>query len=179
MESPRDPLGCCRAFGGSAGEGFEVGQIRTAARAIIVRKGRLLLTHCRDARGEWYTAPGGGQIEGENLPETLVRECREEIGVEVEVVGLRYVRDYIVAQHEFSYLDKATHQLELFFECTVPANYRAQNGPSPDSCQVGVIWAGTEALQTLRVYPERLRDVVKPGALGATGGLPGYWGDGR
>ena len=99
-----------------------MGQIRTAARAIIVRQGRLLLTHCQDERGEWYTAPGGGQIEGESLPETLVRECREEIGVEVEVAGLRYVRDYIVAQHDFSYLDKATHQLELFFECTVPAN---------------------------------------------------------
>ena len=162
--------------GDSTVEGLDLGQIRTAARALIVREARLLLTHCRDARGDWYTAPGGGQIEGESLPETLVRECREEIGVAVEVVGLRYVRDYIVAQHDFSYLDKAAHQLELFFECTVPANYRAQNGPSPDSCQVGVIWADAEALRTLRVYPERLRDGVQPGAAG---GLPVYWGDGR
>jgi len=153
-----------------------LGQIRTAARALIVRETRLLLTHCRDERGDWYTAPGGGQVEGESLPETLVRECREEIGVEVEVAGLRYVRDYIVGHHDFSYLDETAHQLELFFECTVPADYRAQNGPSPDSHQVGVIWADAEALQRLRVYPERLRDVVNPGAAG---GLPVYWGDGR
>jgi 8-oxo-dGTP pyrophosphatase MutT (NUDIX family) len=153
-----------------------LGQIRTAARALIVREARLLLTHCRDERGDWYTAPGGGQVEGESLPETLVRECREEIGVEVEVAGLRYVRDYIVGHHDFSYLEETAHQLELFFECTVPPDYRAQNGPNPDSHQVGVIWADAEALQKLRVYPERLRDVVNPGAAG---GLPVYWGDGR
>jgi ADP-ribose pyrophosphatase YjhB (NUDIX family) len=151
-----------------------MGRIRTAARALIVREGQLLLTHCRDERGEWYTAPGGGQAEGERLPETLVRECREEIGAEVEVVGLRFVRDYIAAEHAFSYLEEAVHQVELFFECRVPASYRARNGPQPDSHQVGVIWADAEALRSLRVYPSRLREVVDPAAS-----PPVYWGSGE
>ena len=159
-----------------AREELGMGAIRTAARALIVRDARLLLTHCRSAKGEWYTAPGGGQVEGERLPETLARECREEIGAEVQVGRLRYVRDYIVRHHDFSYLKESAHQLELFFECRVPASYRAQNGPSPDAHQVGVIWADAQALESLRVFPTRLRDVVAPDADSR---LPVYWGDGN
>ena len=152
-----------------------MGAIRTAARALIVRDNRLLLTHCGGARGEWYSAPGGGQVEGERLPETLIRECREEIGAEVQVGPLRYVRDYIARNHDFSYLDEAAHQLELFFECRIPADYRAQNGPSPDTHQLGVIWADAQMLGALRVFPSRLGDVLGPDA---GSGLPVYWGDG-
>ena len=152
-----------------------MGRIRTAARALIVREGRLLLTHCRDRTGDWYTAPGGGQVEGETLPETLVRECREELGAEVEVGGLRFVRDYIPGADEFSYLSEAAHQLELFFECRVAASYRAGSGPEADHHQVGVIWADAEALGELRVYPARLRDVLDSVKAPE---LPVYWGSG-
>ena len=150
-----------------------MGSIRTAARALIVRQGRLLLTHCRNESGDWYTAPGGGQSAGERLPETLVRECREEIGAEVEVGPLRFVRDYIAAEHDFSYLEEADHQVEFFFECTLPERYVAQNGPYPDSHQVGVVWADAEAMRGMRVYPARLREVVDPALNSAV-----YWGSG-
>ena len=139
-----------------------MGQIRTAARALIVREGRLLLAHYRNAGHDWYAAPGGGQVEGETLPETLVRECQEEIGAEVEIIGLRFVRDYIVEEGVFSYLSESIHQVEHFFECAVAPSYRAGNGPSPDRNQVGVIWADAQALESLPVYPARLRDVVDP-----------------
>jgi 8-oxo-dGTP pyrophosphatase MutT (NUDIX family) len=152
-----------------------LGAIRTAARALIFRQGSLLLAHCRDEEGDWYVAPGGGQVEGESLPETLVRECREELGTEVEVLGLRFVRDYIVANHSFSYLSKEAHQLELFFECRVPENYRPVVGPDPDSQQVGVVWADAETLRGQRVYPGRLRDLLDPALVER---LPVYWGDG-
>lgn len=150
-----------------------MGGIRTAARALIVRRGQLLLNHYRDESGDWYTAPGGGQGVGEQLPQTLVRECREEIGVEVEVGRLRFVRDYIVADHDFSYLSEADHQVEFFFECTVPDDYVAQNGPDPDKNQVDVIWADAEALRVMRVYPARLGEAVEPAPDSAV-----YWGSG-
>ncbi len=152
-----------------------MGRIRTAARALIVREGRLLLTHCRDGRGDYYIAPGGGQVEGETLPETLVRECREELGAEVEVGELRFVRDYIPSPDELSYLSEDAHQLELFFECRVAERYRADNGPQADHDQVGVIWADAEALGKLRVYPARLRDVLYSVTAPE---LPVYWGSG-
>ena len=148
--------------------------IRIAVRALILREGRLLLTRCRDREGDWYCLPGGGQGAGETLPAALIRECREEIGAEVEVGSLRFVRDYIAANHDFSYLEEATHQLELFFDCAVPGDYVVGNGPEPDSNQVGVAWLDARALADSRVYPRRLREVVDPRTAAR---LPLYWGD--
>ncbi|HKX45151.1 MAG TPA: NUDIX domain-containing protein [Planctomycetota bacterium] len=141
---------------------------------MIERDGRLLLTHCRDHRGEWYALPGGGQEEGEPLEATIVRECREEIGTEVTVLGLRHVRDYIIANHSFSYLDEAVHQVEHLFACRVPDDYVPQNGPGADRAQVGVVWLDAAALARVRVYPALLRDWIDPARRAA---LPVYWGD--
>ena len=180
----RNRLGCGGHFGKgpirpiSGGEGH-VGAIRTAARALIFRGGRLLLARCRDADGDWYMAPGGGQHEGESLPETLVRECREELGAEGEVLGLCFVRDYIVARHAFSYLDEAAHQLEVFFECRVSEDYQAGLGDEPDSRQIGVVWADHAMLAGARVYPAHLKRLVS--AEGRSdlplSDLPLYWGE--
>lgn len=148
--------------------------IRTAAKAIVIRDGRLLLTHCRDDSGDWYALPGGGQQPGETLCDALVRECREEIGAEVVVERLLFVRDYIAANHDFSYLEEASHQVEHLFECRVPDDYEAGNGPHPDSHQVGVVWLGHAELRRARVYPSRLHQLVDPSAARP---IPVYWGD--
>ncbi len=94
--------------------------IRTAVKAVIVRDGRMLLNHCRNAGGEYYALPGGGQRVGETLDAALVRECEEELGVRVEVGPLRFVRDHIVAHHRHSYVTEAPHQLEHLFVCRLP-----------------------------------------------------------
>lgn len=149
-------------------------RIRTAAKAIIIRDGRLLLTRCRDDAGDWYGLPGGGQQVGETLSEALVRECREEIGAEVVVERLLFVRDYIAANHEFSYLEEAVHQVEHLFACRLPDGYKAANGPHPDVHQVGVEWLGHADLRRARVYPSRLHQLVEPSAART---IPVYWGD--
>lgn len=149
--------------------------IRSAAKAMIVRDGRLLLVHCRDEQGgDWYGLPGGGQEQGEPLAETIVRECREEIDAQVEVVGLRFVRDYVVANHGFSYLEEARHQVEHIFECRVPDDYAARSGPGADRAQVGVVWLDAEALETARVYPALIKSLLDPKRRAK---LPVYWGD--
>ncbi|GAB3012170.1 hypothetical protein GCM10027051_13730 [Niabella terrae] len=38
--------------------------------------------------------PGGGLELGEGLKEGIIRECREEIGIEVEVIDHLYTTDY-------------------------------------------------------------------------------------
>ncbi len=151
-----------------------MGRVRTAAKALIFREGRLLLLHCRDATGDWYALPGGGQDEGEPLDETLRRECREEIGAEIEVLGLRFVRDHIAANHSFTYLQEAAHQVEHLFECRVADNYRAANGPGADTTQVDVVWLDSAELAGVRVYPGKLRELIDPHRAGS---LPMYWGD--
>ncbi len=147
--------------------------IRTAARALIVRDERVLLTRCLREAQEFYLLPGGGQRPGESLRQTVARECREEIGTDVEVGALRFVRDYIPPEEGFSYLSEAPHQVEHIFECRVSADYRPSEGVEPDSSQVGVEWLPLEAMTRIRVYPGWLPEALQADRLEP---LPVYQG---
>ena len=61
--------------------------VRSAAKAIIVREGKVLLNKCTGYLGEiYYDLPGGGQRQFETLEEAVVRECLEETGRLVKIV---------------------------------------------------------------------------------------------
>lgn len=45
--------------------------IRLSVKAIIVEGGQLLALKCRDAEGDWFMLPGGGQGFGETVHEAL------------------------------------------------------------------------------------------------------------
>ncbi|MDQ3702543.1 MAG: NUDIX domain-containing protein [Chloroflexota bacterium] len=153
--------------------------IRVAAKAVIIRDGKLLVTRNVDDEGEWYILPGGGQEPGETLPEALQRECREEIGVDVDVRELLYVRDYIGRHHEFAAQDGAAHGLELMFACTIRPGQVPRNGPLPDGPQVGVAWLNLAELARHRLYPQALKRVLTaPERNGTPDGPHGvYLGD--
>lgn len=55
--------------------------IRPSVRAIILAGDRLLMVH--SLRYDYYKFPGGGMEKGESQIETLIRETREEAGVQV------------------------------------------------------------------------------------------------
>jgi 8-oxo-dGTP pyrophosphatase MutT (NUDIX family) len=148
--------------------------IRSAPKAIIVENGRLLALKMRDAEGLWYILPGGGQHVGETLDEALKRECREELGVDVEVGQLRFVRDYIGKNHEFADEDSDAHQVECMFECRIIDAAGLGNGTDPDPGQVGVEWLPAETLEEYRLYPKALRPLIKHMD---TEPLPIYMGD--
>jgi 8-oxo-dGTP diphosphatase len=147
--------------------------VRNSAKAIIIRDGRLLLTVNDDGEGPFYLLPGGGQRPGEPLPEGLRRECREEIGAEIIVGELRYVRDYIAANHEFAAEDAGAHQVEYMFLCRLPDGAEPADGHEPDSMQVGVEWVPLEGLASCRFYPAAMRPLL----AGACVEGPVYLGD--
>ncbi len=62
---------------------------KVAAITLIERDGRVLLTRraMDPVRGRW-TLPGGFVDGDEDPREAAVRECREEMGLEVEITGL-------------------------------------------------------------------------------------------
>ena len=80
------------------------------AAAVLVRDGRVLLTRRTSAQhlpGLWEF-PGGKLEDGESPEEALVRECREECGIEVAV-------DEILDVTFHRYPDKQV--LLLFYRC--------------------------------------------------------------
>lgn len=136
------------------------GGLRNAARAIIIKDGDLLCTKNEDPAGIFYLFPGGGQKMGETLPETLKRECLEEVGAVVSVGELLYMREYIGAHHEFARYDSHVHQLEFFFSCQILSQKNGFDGEAPDSFQLGVEWLPLHGLQDVRVYPKALSPLL-------------------
>lgn len=146
--------------------------VRLSVKAIITEHGRLLVLKNRDASGEWYILPGGGQEHGETVPAALRRECLEEIGSDVTIGRLRFVRDYIANHHEFADVEGGVHQVELMFECQLTSAPKI--GPKPDAMQTGIAWLELNALTDYRLYPSALQQLLACDA-GTDGTL--YLGD--
>lgn len=132
--------------------------VRLSVKAIIVREGRILVLRCRDAEGVWYALPGGGQQAGETLEQALRRECAEELGCEVRMGSLRFIRDYISNNHEFAATDPDAHQVELMFECTLESE--PSLATNPDSMQEGFAWLEVTNLRGSRLYPRVLEHAL-------------------
>lgn len=147
--------------------------IRNSAKAIIIENGKVLLTKNTDTSGYFYLFPGGGQEPGEELRESVIRECIEEIGKEINVGQLVYVRGYIGKNHEFAEWDYDLHQVEFYFKCALKSNDGLiGNGDNPDSNQVAVEWVNLDKLDTIRLYPKTLAKKIKDNLL-----TPIYLGD--
>lgn len=73
---------------------------------------RLLMVRHRGlgSTGTFWSPPGGGVEFGETVPGALIREFKEETGLDVEVVDLLFVNEFI---------QPPLHALELFFKVTV------------------------------------------------------------
>ena len=131
--------------------------IRSAARALILEEGRLLVSKMRDERGIFYVLPGGGQNPGETLHEALHRECAEEVGAKIEVGEMLFVREYIGKNHDFAHRHREFHQLEHVFRCRLLNPHEIGLGHETDVRQVGVSWLAVENIHLTRFLPEVLK----------------------
>lgn len=152
-------------------------RVRTSAKALIVRDGRVLCIQKEDEQGRYSILPGGGQKRGETLHDALrreCRECREEISAEIEIGDLRFVREYISNNHEFAAEEPDRHNIDLMFACTLAPGTAVGPGSMPDEGQLEVVWIPLEELVNQRLYPLSLARVL---ATGKWGDMPVYLGD--
>ena len=72
-----------------------------AVSAAIIRDGKVLIVRrARPPARGLYTLPGGGVEAGETLVEAVMREVREETGLEIEPVALAGYREAIARDGE-------------------------------------------------------------------------------
>lgn len=144
--------------------------VRNSVKALIIERNRLLCIRKTDASGPYYILPGGGQEKYETFPETLIRECREELGAEIEVGSLRYIREYIAKNHEFCGIDD-NHQVEYMFACSLTSPPDRRKASHLDDGQDGIAWIAIPDNTVDRVYPKVLLQRL------AAGYAEVYWGD--
>ena len=122
--------------------------VRNAAKAVIIKDGKMLAIKLKDEQDEWYIMPGGGQDVEEILPETVCREVAEELGLQVEVKDLVFV---IEGVHGESF-----HRVDLVFLCEYIG--KIENAVlQSDTYQVGYDWLDIKSLNTTPLYPSKLR----------------------
>jgi len=152
--------------------------IRNSAKTIIIQNGQLLTIKNRDPQGDFYILPGGGQDHSETLHEALHRECKEEIGADVVIGQLQFIREYIGAHHEFAEHDDDVHQIEFMFRCDLEEGQIPANGPMLDTYQIGVSWLPLDQLEKNRLYPAVLIELIKNELIsGINPTTPIYQGD--
>lgn len=85
---------------------------RPAAYGIVIEDGKLLLSRQFKTK---FNLPGGGVDLGENLEAAVIREVKEETGIDVEVGKLAGIKTSIFFDSHSS--GKAFHSILLYYVC--------------------------------------------------------------
>lgn len=134
---------------------------RYSMKAIIIKDGQLLVESCDYGSGRFSKLPGGGHQWGETMHQAIVRECREELCLDVVPRRLVLVRDYIAKNHNTQIDDDNFHQAELMFECDVADFANMGCGTEPDSDNQQILWVGLDDLEKSDFMPKAIIPYLK------------------
>lgn len=129
--------------------------IRNSARAIITKDNKVLLIKNTEAGKDYYVLPGGGQEVGENLAQTVVRECEEEANVEIAIGDIICVIECIEGE--------PFHRIDIIFRATYLGESKKKN-ENLDTEQIGVEWIPISQIADINFYPEKVKKFI----LGST-----------
>ena len=134
---------------------------RYSIKAIIIKDDKLLVESCDYGRGRFSKLPGGGHQWGETMEQALIRECKEELCLDVNPQRLVLARDYIAKNHN-SQRDLASfHQAELMFECQVDDFSKLACGKEPDGENQQIKWIRLDDLEKSDFYPKAIIPYLK------------------
>ncbi|MBI5798484.1 MAG: NUDIX domain-containing protein [Candidatus Yonathbacteria bacterium] len=123
-------------------------QIECIARAVIEEDGKILV--CRGKGLSNYFFPGGHVEVGESAPEALMREIKEELGEESEV--MRFLG---ASENKFE-KDGEVHEINLVFEVVLLSD----GGRVSQENHLEFAWLTRDEIRDAVVYPTSLRDAV-------------------
>ncbi|MGW0828379.1 NUDIX hydrolase [Streptomyces sp. NPDC002845] len=139
---------------------------RESARAIVLDADTRVLLLRYDENGGFWATPGGSLEDGEDHTTAMLRELREELGVDEKAVELgpqlaERSKDHLVGGRE-------VRQVEKYFLIRVSAaDVDPARATQPDNIREYRWWVHTELQVTQEtVYPVGLADLVAAVAEG-------------
>jgi len=127
---------------------------------IVLHDGHVLLQNTERESG--YALPGGSAAFGETNAETLVREFREELGVEIQVGALQWVEEnfFRVGDIDFQQIC-LTYAVELAGEIPMEGRFKCLETRTGGN-QVWFSWLPIERLrdEDITVYPYDAADLL-------------------
>lgn len=85
--------------------------MKKRVRAIIVRDDSLLTVKRVKSNETYWVFPGGGIENGEDNISAIIRECKEELGVDVEVLELMFETSFVRKEDG--------ERREYFYKCNI------------------------------------------------------------
>jgi TDG/mug DNA glycosylase family protein len=134
---------------------------RFAVRALVLdEERRALLVKFRDDEGQvWWTTPGGGIDEGEDVESALRRELAEELGLDEFDVG----PELWTREHTFAWRGTILCQRERIWLVEIPEHEPAPRVDLAAELVVDVRWWTQDELEaaTETLVPERLPQFIR------------------
>lgn len=121
--------------------------VRTSAKALIIKDGSMLAIKINDNGEEFYIMPGGGQNAGELLQDACRREVAEEVGIDVKVGDAVFIIEGSKGE--------PFHRVDIVFLCEYLGTTDAER--HGDNNQTGYEWLKIETLNKAPLYPSKLR----------------------
>ena len=128
-------------------------EIVVGVRAIIIQEDKVLLVQQTNKAGRIiHLLPGGGVHNNENLNSAVIREVKEETGLDVRPIDIRYIREML----SFS---KITY--EFIFSADIIGG-RLKLGHDPEQVGLGsklkgVLFYPLSELDRVEFYPTKLK----------------------
>ena len=121
---------------------------RISAGAIIIHSGRILLVRYGDTSGKGsLVGPGGGVLSNESINEAVIREIREETGLEARPRKILFVEDL---------LSRRYRMVKIWLLCELIGGQLKRTQRAIDEGITEVGWYRKEQLQNEVVYPSIL-----------------------
>ena len=110
-----------------------------------------------------YALPGGHVSLGETNEETLIRECKEETGIDIDVNELKWVGEIF-----FDWGNKPCHQICLYYAVS-PKNQKINTESKFSGCEqlegrdfeLEFYWIPIEDLKNIEVYPTNAVNLIE------------------
>ena len=130
-----------------------VARFSLRAAALILQDNQLLVIQNDTARC-CYTIGGGVRI-GESTEEALLRECREETGLDWQIERLVFV------QERFYRAEDIQHHELVFFYLMKPPAVPIPSGQNTDQMDERLCWLSLDQLEDAPLVPAFLKEAMR------------------
>lgn len=123
------------------------------SRAVILHRGKILFFHRINNGSEYYTIPGGHIEAGESDEEALLREIKEETGLNAEIERKLWVLENPAdkSKHHFFLITKIAGKLRLGKEEIMKTT---------DKNKFVLEWHDLKEMPSLRILPETAKKKI-------------------
>lgn len=121
---------------------------RISAGAIVIQEDRILLVRYSSTDGTSYlVGPGGGVLGNEGIYHAVVREVREETGLEVSPQKVLFVEDLLSQRHRI---------VKIWLLCNLLGGQLANTQGALEEGIIDAAWYRKDQLLNEVVYPPQL-----------------------